>query len=418
MRKVVLLAAAIVVALGTTVSSATSASSETGITARTITIGGSFPLTGPASAYATIPTAMKAYFAYVNARKGPDGKRGIYGRQIVFKMYDDAYNPAQTVQQSRRLVEEDKVFAVVGQLGTETNEAARQYLNQRKVPQILNGSGATEWYTPANVVKYPWTRGWFPDYEFETNLFGQSIARNSPNAKIAVLYQNDSAGDDWMRGLKAGLGNKVGNIVAQEGYEPTAPDVRSQVARLKASGAQVLVILATPKFMIQCYAVSNLLGWKPSVVYTTLVSATDTFLTLAQRSGGGDLVNNTLTASYLKDPANPKWDNDAGMKLYKEIMAKYDPSGNIKDSTNFYGVAAAQAFEALMYKAGKNPTRASLMKAFGTWTENNPFLLPGNKVKTKGVGDQRPVDCLQLQRFTNGTFQPVSALKCRSGKGT
>jgi branched-chain amino acid transport system substrate-binding protein len=162
MRKVVLLAAALAVTLAVVASSATSASSENGITARTITIGGTFPLTGRVSGYATIASAMKAYFSYVNARKGPDGRRGIYGRQIVFKIYDDAYNPAQTVQQTRRLVEEDKVFAIVGALGTEHNEAIRPYLNQNKVPQILNATGASTWSRDAK--QYPWTGGWQPDY--------------------------------------------------------------------------------------------------------------------------------------------------------------------------------------------------------------------------------------------------------------
>jgi branched-chain amino acid transport system substrate-binding protein len=173
MKKVVLLAAALVVMLAVTASSATSASSETGITARTITIGGTFPLTGRASVYAPIPAAMKAYFSYINSRKGPDGRRGINGRQIVFKYYDDAYNPANTVQQTRKLVEEDKVFAVIGSLGTEHNEAIRPYLNARKVPQLLNATGASTWSRDAK--KYPWTGGWQPDYEYEGRIYGQAI---------------------------------------------------------------------------------------------------------------------------------------------------------------------------------------------------------------------------------------------------
>jgi branched-chain amino acid transport system substrate-binding protein len=413
MRKVVLLATALVVVLGVSASSATSASSETGITARTITIGGSFPLTGFASQYATIPTAMKAYFSYINARKGVDGKRGIYGRQIVFKVYDDAYNPSQTVQQARRLVEQDKVFAIVGQLGTEHNEAIRPYVNARKVPQVLNATGASTWYT--DFRKYPWTTGWFPDYEFESRLYGQAIARNSPDAKIAVLMQNDSFGEDNLRGLRNGLGGKASNIAAIERYEATAVDVRSQVARLRATGATVLVIYGTPRFTIQAYVIANALGWRPPVIYTTLVSATDTFLTLARSSGAGDLVNNTISAAYLKDPASPKWDNDAGMKLYKQVMAKYYPAGRATDGLNLYGVAAAHAFVQLMYKAGKNPTRASLMRAYRTWSETTPFLLPGNRVRTSGA-DQRPIDCLQLQKFNNGTFQQISGLTCRSEK--
>jgi branched-chain amino acid transport system substrate-binding protein len=409
MRIIVLLALTVVAAASVLAGTASSASTETGITARTITIGGTHPLTGPASLYATISSAMRAYFSYINSRKGPDGRRGVYGRQIVYNVYDDGYNPAQTVQQIRRLVEQDKVFAVVGALGTEHNEAVRPYLNQRKIPQILNSTGATTW--GRDFKKYPWTGGWLPDYEYEAQLYGQAIARNSPNAKIAVLYQNDSFGADNVRGLKKGLGGKASNIVGEEKYEVTAADVRTQVAKLRATGATVLVIFATPRFTIGAYAIANALGWRPPVIYTTLVSATDTFLTLARTSGAGDLVNNTYTAQYAKDPANPKWDNDAGMKLYKQVMTKYYPRGRVNDGLNLYGFAAAHAFVQLMYKAGKNPTRAALMKAYRSWSETSPFLLPGNPQKTGG-NDQRPVDCLQLAKFTNGTFQQVSALRC------
>ena len=207
MKRVVLLAAALVVALGVTASSATSSASETGITNRTIVIGGTFPLTGPASPYGIIPGAMKAYFSYINSRKGPDGRRGIYGRQIVFKYYDDGYNPANSVQLTRRLVEQDNVFAVVASLGTEVNQAIQPYLNSKKVPQLLVSTGASTWGN--DYEKYPWTGGWQPDYEKEARIYGQAIARNSPSAKIAILYQNDSYGEDYLRGLKAGLGAKT-----------------------------------------------------------------------------------------------------------------------------------------------------------------------------------------------------------------
>jgi branched-chain amino acid transport system substrate-binding protein len=409
MKKVVLLAAALVVALGVTASSATSAASETGITNRTITIGGTFPLTGPASLYAVIPPSMKAYFSYINSRKGPDGKRGVYGRQIVFKYYDDGYNPANSVQLTRKLVEQDNVFAVIGSLGTEVNLAIRPYLNARKVPQLLNATGASAW--GADAAKYPYTGGWQPDYAYEGQIYGQAIAHNSPNAKIAVLYQNDSYGDDYVRGLKAGLGGKTSNIVASEPYEVTAADVRAQVAKLRGSGANVFAIFATPKFTIQAYAIANALRWSPSVIYTNSVSATDTFLTLAKSSGGGDLVNRTFTVQYAKDPASPAWDNDAAMKLYKQVMAKYRPGARVTDALNYYGVAVAEAFVELMYKAGKNPTRASLMKAYRSWNELNPFLLPGNRQKTGGK-DQLPLQCERIIKYTDGTFEPVSKMKC------
>jgi branched-chain amino acid transport system substrate-binding protein len=411
----VLSAAALVAALGVTASSATSAASETGITNRTITIGGTFPLTGPASLYATIPPAMKAYFSYINSRKGPDGKRGIYGRQIVFKYYDDGYNPANSVQLTRKLVEDDNVFAVIGSLGTEVNQAIRPYLNAKKVPQLLNATGASTW--GADAKKYPWTGGWQPDYAYEGQIYGQAIAHNSPNAKIAVLYQNDSYGEDYLRGLKAGLGGKASNIVGSEAYEVTAADVRAQVAKLRGTGASVFVILATPKFTIQSYAIANALKWSPTVIYTNSVSATDTFLTLAKSSGGGDLPNRTFTVQYAKDPASPVWDNDAAMKLYKQVMGKYYPRGRVTDALNYYGVGVAEAFVELMYKAGKNPTRQSLMNAFRSWNELNPFLLPGNRQKTGGA-DQLPIQCERIIKFTDGTFTPVSKLKCAGATST
>ena len=409
MRKVVLLAAALVVVLGVTASGATSASSETGITARTIKIGGTFPLTGPASLYAPIPASMKAYFAYINSRKGPDGRRGIYGRQIVFNYYDDGYNPANTVQQTRKLVEEDQVFAVIGSLGTEHNEAIRPYLNARKVPQLLNATGASTW--GRDFRQYPWTGGWQPDYEYEGAIYGRAIARNSASAKVAVLYQNDSYGQDYLRGLRAGMGAKATNIAGTEPFEVTATDVRAQVARLRSTGATVFVILATPRFTVQAYVIANALRWSPAVIYTNSVSATDTFLTLAKSSGAGDLPDRTYTVQYGKDPASPAWNNDAAMKLYKQVMAKYRPDGRVTDALNYYGVSVAHAFTQLMYKAGRNPTRASLMRAFRSWNEPNPFLLPGNRQRTGGA-DQQPLQCERIVKFTNGTFQPVSKLKC------
>ena len=417
MRKLVILVVASVAALGVT---ASTAGAETGVTAKAITIGGTFPLTGPASGYAPIPVAMKAYFSYINSRKGPDGRRGVFGRQIVFDYLDDGYNPAISVQLTRQLVEQTKVFAVVGSLGTEVNLAIRPYLNSKRVPQFLNATGATTW--GRDWKQYPWTTGWQPDYELEGKLYGQAIARSSPNAKIAVLYQNDDYGKDYLRGLEAGLRAKTSNIAGKEAYEVTAPDVKSQVAKLSATGATVFVILATPKFTIQSYGIARALGWAPPVIYTNSVSGTDTFLTLAQKAGGGTLVNNTFTVQYSKDPANPRWDNDASMKLYREVMTRYYPDGsNVakqNNALNLYGVAVAHAFVQLLTRAGQNPTRQSLLAAYRNWDESSPFLLPGVRQKTGG-SDQFPIQCEQLVKYTDGTFKAVAALKCAStGLGT
>lgn len=404
-----LLVLTVAAVLGIAASGATGAASETGVTARTITIGGTYPLSGAASLYATIPSAMKAYFAHINQRTGPDGKRGVYGRQIIFKVYDDGYSPAQSIQLTRQLVEKDQVFAVVGSLGTEPNLAIRPYLNSKKVPHLLVATGATVWGMEAE--RYPYTTGFQPPYQMEGRMYGEAIARNSPNAKIAVIYQNDSYGKDYLAGLVAGLGDKAANIAGKEAYEATATDVKSQVAKLRATQAEVLVIFATPKFTIQTYAIANALKWAPPVIYTNSVSATDTFLGLATKSGAGTLPNNTYTIQYAKDPASAKWDADEGMKLYKQVMATYYPSGRVTDALNLYGVAAAHAFVQLLYKAGKEPTRASIMEAAHTWTDASPFLIPGNRQVTSGT-DQFPIQCMWLAKYGSGSFAPVSALRC------
>jgi len=409
MRRVMVIALCLVAALGISASAATTATTETGVTATSITIGGTYPLSGPASLYATIPVAMKAYFAYINARKGPDGKRGVYGRQIIFNYQDDQYSPPQAVQLTRGLVEQTGVFAIVGTLGTEVNLAIRPYLNAKKVPQMLVATGATTF--GADWKTYPWTTGWQPAYQLEGKFYGQAIAHSSPNAKIGILYQNDAYGKDYITGLKAGLGAKTSNIVDEEPFEVTATSVASQIVKLKASGANIFVILATPAKTVQAYATAAAVRWSPAVIYTNSVSATDTFLLLAKANGAGDLVNRTFTVQYAKDPANPKWANDPAMKLYQKVMATYYPGGRVTDALNMYGVSAAEAFTELLYAAGPNPTRVSLMKAYRTWNQANPFLLPGVRQRTGATG-QFPIKCEQLVKFTNGTFQPVASTKC------
>ena len=414
MRKVGIAVLAVVAALGVFAAGASPATSEDGVTAKTITVGGTTPLTGVASLYATISRATAAYFSYVNARRGPDGKRGVGGRQIVYKVYDDGYNPANTVTQTRRLVEQDKVFAVLGTLGTEHNFAVRPYLNQKKVPHLFAASGSTSF--GVDFKQFPYTMGWQPDYLFEGGLYGRKIARNSPNAKIAVIYQNDDYGKDVLAGLEAGLGSKTSNIVAKEPFEVLqSRDVRSQVAKLRGSGATVFVVIATPTAAISSLATAGLIGWRPAVIYVNAVAGTDAFMTAARASGAGELVDRVFTTQFTKDPANPTWDDDAGMKLYKEIMAKYYPSGRVTDGLNVYGIGLAHAFVQALYKAGKNPTRASLMRAVRSYNEVSPFLLPGVKQKTAG-NDQYMVDCLRMVKFVNGVFQPVSATQCKDNE--
>jgi len=414
MRRVTLAGLALVGALLLAVPSAFAqsdlAAADPGITARTITIGGSFPLTGPASSYAPIPGAMKAYFSYINARRGPDGKRGVYGRQIVFKFYDDGYNPVNSVQQQRKLVEQDRVFAVVGTLGTEVNQAVQPYLNSRRVPHVLVSTGASDF--GKDYKKYPWTIGWQPDYVAEGRLYGTDIRLNHADAKIAILFQNDSYGRDYLNGFKAALGTaKVrSQIVREEAYDVLGGGTpQSQLIRLRASGANTLMIFVTPTPTVQTYAIIRALNWKPDNIYVNSVSATDTFMGAAVARSSAATVNGSISAAYLKDPAAPAWNNDATVKQYKALMAKYNPNGRVTDGLNFYGFAKAHTFVRAMYKAGKNPTRAGLMRALLSFNETSPFLLPGSRLKTSAT-DHFIISHQQMQRYNNGSWSLIGRL--------
>jgi branched-chain amino acid transport system substrate-binding protein len=400
-RKLIVCGVGLVAALVLTVPGAFGGAAQTpGITAKSITIGGTFPLTGPAAAYAPIPLGMKAYFSYINARRGADGKRGVNGRQIIWKYYDDAYNPANTVQLTRRLVEQDKVFATVGQLGTEHNLAVRSYLNQQKVPQALVSTGASYW--GLQYKEYPWTIGWQPDYIAEGRIYGLHIKANHNGKKIAVLYQNDDYGKDYLLGVRSALGKTYAdaNIVAQEAFEVTATSVASQMTRIRASGATIFVLLATPTPTIRAYATGKALGFNPEQIYLNSVSATAAFLNIAVGAAGAPYVNGSLSVAYLKDPASPQWTNDAAMKLYRQIMAKYAPSANANDGLYYYGVAKAESFVQALTKAGKNPTRAGLMAALLKLNDVNRFALPGVKQKTS-KSDHFIISQMQLIRYTH-----------------
>ncbi len=402
MRKLIVCGVGLVAALALTVPGAFGGAAQTpGVTAKTVTIGGTFPLTGPAAAYGPIPVGMKAYFSYINARRGTDGKRGVGGRQIVWKFYDDGYNPANTVQLTRRLVEQDKVFATVGQLGTEHNLAVRSYLNQAKVPQTLVSTGASYWGLQGK--EYPWTIGWQPDYIAEGRIYGAHIKANHNGKKIAVLYQNDDYGKDYLLGVRSALGKTYSdaNIVAQEGFEVTATSVATQMTRIRASGATIFVLLATPTPTIRAYATGKALGFNPEQIYLNSVSATAAFLNVAVGAAGAPYVNGSLSVAYLKDPANPQWNNDAAMKLYRTIMAKYAPSANANNGLYLYGVAKAETFVQALYAAGKNPTRAGLMAAMlNLKSTTNKFALPGVVQKTSKT-DRFVISQMQLIRYTH-----------------
>ena len=413
-RRLTLLAVVVLTAATASVAALASSNADPGLSSKLITIGGTFPLSGPASSYAPIPVGMKAYFSYANARRAAvDKKRGVRGRQIKWIYYDDGYNPANTVQQTRKLVEQDKVFALFGGLGTEPQEAVRNYLNDQKVPQLFVSTGATEF--GGQFGQYPYTMGWQPDYQAEGAIYGKYIVSNQGTKKVAVLLQNDSYGNDYLNGLKAGLGTKQSNIVSTQRFEVTAPSVGQQVAALKASGADILCIFATPAKTIQTYATMKALAYKPDNIYVNSVSATDTFMKLAVANAGADLVNGSVSVTYSKDPANPKYANDAAVKLYKQIIAKYAPGANANDGLVYYGVEKAYDVVQTLYAAGQNPTRQSLLAAAAKMNWTNPFTLAGVKVQTSG-NDRFPISQVKLIRYNNGIWNEFGALINGRGK--
>src|SRR4029079_381116 len=297
-----------------------------GVTSKIVTIGGTFPFSGPAPSDAPIPVGMQAYFSYVNAKK-TNGKRGVFGRQIKFNAVDDGYNPALTVQKTKQLVEHDHVFALVAGLGTEPQESVTAYLNQQKVPQIYVSTGATEWGARDKHAGHPYTIGWQPDYQAEGAIYGRYVVANLPNAKIGIIYQNDSYGRDYIDGLQAGLGSHKSQIVSQQGFEVTDTSVANQVIALRRAGVDTLMIFGTPTPTIRTYATMAAVSWKPENIFLNSVSATDTFMGIAVLRAGAAEVNGSISVYYTKDPANPSWANDPGMKLYQKIMARFAPAG-------------------------------------------------------------------------------------------
>jgi branched-chain amino acid transport system substrate-binding protein len=406
-RTFLLLAAALLASAAVVVTAGATSQATPGVTAKSVLIEGTFPLSGPASGYAPIPVGMKAYFDYVNS------KGGVNGRKIDFRYDDDGYNPANTVQITHKYVEQDHAFALVGGLGTETQTAVRQYLNDNKVPQLFVSTGATTF--DRDWSQYPWTLGWQPDYEAEGAIYGKYIAKNFPTAKLGVLFQNDDYGNDYLRGLNAGLTQQhATQIIATAPYDLGTGAPVAQVAKLKASGADTFVIFATPTPTIQAYVVATKLGWTPAHVVTNSVSATDAFLTLASKSGS-TITNGTLTVNYLLDPSNPIYNKAPGMKLYRTIMAKYAPKANANDGLNLYGVAKAWNTVQVLQAAGKTLTRAGLMKAARNMAyttklkKASPFTLPGVDIRTKG-SYQYPISQVTLVQYQNNVFQPVGKL--------
>jgi branched-chain amino acid transport system substrate-binding protein len=344
-----------------------------GVTATQIVIGGTGPLTGSESAYKPVLTGAQAYFSYVNAHGG------VFGRKIVYKVEDDNYDPSQTVAQTEKLVESDHVFAIFNSIGTEQSIAISSYLNQRKVPELFVGSGATA--IGSNHAKTPWTMGLLPSFEGEGAVYGRLVAQSHPNAKIGVLYENDEYGKELLAGLKRGLGSHSGQIVSTASYDVTDVTVASQVQQLKASGADTFMIFALPAQAIQAFVSASRLGWNPAE-YVTSVSIDPAVMQIVKLSAGATVGDGATSTAFLHDPTNPTQQTAAGVKLYKAIMKKYLPGEDPKAVAHLYGMMAAYAMVDALKRAGRNPTRASLLKAATHMSEVNPFLLPGIPLST------------------------------------
>jgi branched-chain amino acid transport system substrate-binding protein len=393
--KLLAMAAGVAIVAGISVTAASGAKhADPGITPTEIKIGGTFPLTGVASLYKTIPAAEKAYFDYVNDHGG------VNGRKINFEILDDSYDPSKTVPLAQQLVEKDGVFAVFGSLGTAPTLATWGYLNSKKVPQVLVATGDSYW--GFSKKKYPWTIGWQPDYPGEAKLYGKYMAANMPNAKIGVLYQNDAFGKNYYAGLRVGLGAKKGNVVDAESYDATQPSVTQQILALKSKGADVLVVFATPTPMVTALVTAAKVGWTPSATFIGNVSANRIFLLAAAKAGAS--VDGVISTTYAASATTQQ--SLAGVKLAQSLVNQYAPSLQASfaagDANIIYGFGVAWTFVYALQHSGKNPTRASLMAALHNLnTAKNPFVYPGIKLQTSAK-DNFPIEQEIMEKWAGG----------------
>jgi branched-chain amino acid transport system substrate-binding protein len=393
------LAAAALALLAVASGAGASAVADPGVTATSVALGGTVPLTGEAAAFGAVGPGAKAYFDYVNA------KGGVSGRKISYVYYDDAYSPSQTVQATRRLVEQDRVFAIFNSVGTANNLAIRDYLNAVKVPQLYAGDGSQQIASP---LRYPWTMGFLMSYRGEGDVYGKTIVKSRPKARIAVLYENTELGRDMLTGLTRAIAGKGPRVVAKQAYEFTGADVSSQVGLLKASGADTLMLFATPKFFLNAIVTTHKLGWKPKV-YIASISIEPGIMAIA-RFNAPELTKGALSIAFVKNPNDPIWAKDPAVALYRTIMRRYNPSGRATDVYNWYGMTVAWTMVETLRKAGKNLTRARLLRAARSLdTGANPFLLPGIRLKTSRT-DYRPMEHVYLYRYDNKEWVRASGL--------
>jgi branched-chain amino acid transport system substrate-binding protein len=365
---------------------------DTGASDTEIKIGNIVPYSGPASAYGVVGKAMAAVFRKVN----DDG--GINGRKINFISYDDAYSPPKAVEQARKLIESDEVLLLFGTLGTASNTAIQKYVNGKKVPQLFVATGATKWNDPKT---FPWTMGWLPSYQSESRIYAKYLSREKPTAKIAVLYQNDDMGKDYLKGPKDGLAGDPSRIIAEESYEVAEPTIDSHVVRLKSSNPDVIIFFTTPKFGAQAIKKVGEMNWKPVTIVSNVSASTATVM----RPAGLDNAQGVMSAAYAKDVSDPQWADDPGIKAFDDLLAKYMPEVNRVDASAMTGYNMATTMVEVLKRCGDDLTRSNIMKqAAGLKQFAQGGLLPGITLTT-GPDDFQPIEQLQLMQFKGERWQ-------------
>lgn len=397
------------IACGAQQASTQQAKQDPGVTSSEIVLGATYPLSGSASYYYAIAKGATAYFKSVN------DKGGVNGRKITYKVVDDGYNPANTPGKTRELVEQEKIFASFGNLGSPTNTSVRDYYNENRVPQLFVFTGASQW--GGQYEKYPYTLGWQPDYQSEAKIYAKYILQNQPGAKIGVLYQNDVYGQDYLNGMKAGLGDKASLIVSTATYNAGDPvDMKSQVTTLKNSGADTFFVVTTPAYSASALVAMANLGWKPKVYLNDVGASAVTMLGVVKTLGRSEAIDGMISSQYLKDPSDPQWANDKGIQQYRDLLARYGDGCEVKDNFCVAGMASAFTMVDVLKKAGSNLTRKNVVDIAATQLNesDNFLLLPGITVKTSKTS-HFPITQERLQRWETDHWVPFGEVVSSRG---
>jgi len=392
-RLTCVLAGALLMGLATGSGRPAAAADTPGVTATEIKIGNTDAYSGPASAYGVIARLETAFFQMVN------DQGGVAGHKINFISYDDAYSPPKTVEQVRRLVEEDQVALLFNTLGTPTNSAIQRYVNQKKVPHLFISTGADKW---GDYQHFPWTMGYQPSYRTEAQIYTKYMLQQNPDAKLGILYQNDDFGKDYPAGVKDVLGDKYGSVVVKEvSYETTDPTIDSQIATLQGAGADALLVAATPKFAAQAIRRVHELGWKPLFFMTNVAISVGSVMTPAGPENGIGIVS----TNYLKDATDPGFANDPGMQEWRAFMAKYMPNADMTDNSYVFAYGVSKVMLQVLKQCDGDFSRENIMKQAANLHDLAvPTLLPGIKVNTSPT-NFHPIRAMQLEKWDGKTWR-------------